>query len=157
VVQSDSLDSVYQDIASTLHLGTKGYDLLVITAGLIISIQAQLVTSRSITPSIVLRIFLIVGMMSELVGVMLIIYFNRFPVNHSSSSSHVIPRLASGLPTLLVLIGIISLAAALVVEVFDISIGAAAVMSGVLILGVIFCLCAWCFGAERRNVPNDKT
>jgi hypothetical protein len=60
-------------------------------------------------------------------------------------------------PTFLIIIRIIFVAAALVVDVFDVSVGVAIAISVVLILGVLFCLLAWCLGMEGRNVIEDQS
>jgi hypothetical protein len=107
--------------------------------------------------SVIPRIILAVGMTSELVGVMLIIYFTWLPADHTRKSWRSTFRVASELPAFLIIIGIVSLATALVVDVLDVSLGTAVALSGVLILGAIFCLCAWCFGMEGRNVIRDQS
>lgn len=73
--------------------------------------------------------------MSELVGVMLVIYFIRFPTNRRHKSRDVAQKIiqaASEVPTFLILMGIICVAAALVVEMLDVSVGTAIGMSVVL-------------------------
>jgi hypothetical protein len=176
-IQPNPLEEVYRDNTINLHWGTGGNELLTITvghnnhivcvasasslhrhqAGFVVSIQAQLLTSNVIASSTISRIFLVVGMIFELLGVMLVIYFTRFPANHSRKSWRAIFRVASEIPTLLIIIGIIFLAAALVVDLFDISVGTGVAISGVLIIGVLSCLLAWCFGMEGRIVNQDQT
>jgi nucleoside permease NupC len=62
----------------------------------------------------------------------------------------------SEMPTVLILIGIICLAAALVVEMLEISIGTAVAMGGVLFLGVVFCPLAWWVGISGRAARPDQ-
>jgi hypothetical protein len=110
----------------------------------------------SSTPAL---IFLFLGITSELVGI-LVVYFTRFPASLRDNvyrSTMVILHGVSEMPTVLVLIGIICLAAALVVEMLGISIGTAVVMSGVLSLGVFFCLLAWWVGIGGRVAKLDQT
>ena len=59
-------------------------------------------------------------------------------------------HLALGMPIVLVLVGIVVLAAALVVEMLKMSVGIAFAMSGFLAFGIILCLLASCFGAYGR-------
>lgn len=94
------------------------------------------------------------GLMSELVGVMLVIYirFPAHPVHQSRNAVRKIIRAASQVPTFLILIGIIGIAAALVVEMLDISLITAIAMSMVLIFGIVFCISAWCLGMGGKGV-----
>jgi hypothetical protein len=111
----------------------------------------------SSTPAL---IFLFLGITSELVGVILIVYFTRFPANprdNACRSTTAILHGVSEMPTILILIGIICLTAALVVEMLEISIGTAVAMSGVLFLGVFFCLLAWWVGIGGKVVKSDQT
>jgi hypothetical protein len=94
--------------------------------------------------------------MSELVGVMLIVYV-RFPSNHARKSLRRIIRIASEVPTFLILIGIIGIAAALVVEMLDVSVGTAIAMGGILVVGIAFCVMAWCLGIGGRAMMLDPT
>lgn len=122
-------------------------------ASIVVSIQVPLLTANSAELSVIPRIFLTLGLMSELVGIMLIVYFIRFPENDSHKSSNnlrTVNRAALEAPTFLILTGIIGVAVALVVEMLGISIGAAIAMSGVLILGVMFCFLAWYLGIGGR-------
>jgi hypothetical protein len=157
--------------------GTGGYEWLTITvsiiklafagtlplylrkAGAIVSIQIQLLTSSSMASSTPALIFLFLGITSELVGVIVVVYFARFPANprgNTNRSTMMIMRGVSEVPTVLILIGIICLAAALVVEMVDISIGTAVAMSGVVFLGVFFCLFAWWVGISGRAAAPDQ-
>jgi small neutral amino acid transporter SnatA (MarC family) len=102
------------------------------------------------------RIFLTLGLMSELVGVMLIIYI-RFPSKHARKSQQKLIHIASEVPTFLILIGIVGIAAALVVEMLDISVGNAVAMGGILLLGIAFCVLAWCFGMGGKAMMLDPT
>ena len=52
---------------------------------------------------------------------------------------------------MLVFMGIVGLAAVLVVKMLKTSIGIAAAMSGFLVFGIILCLLASCFGAYGRS------
>jgi hypothetical protein len=109
----------------------------------------------SSTPAL---IFLFLGITSELVGVIVIVYFARFPANprdNAYRSTMMIMRGVSEVPTVFILIGIICLAAALVVEMLEISIGTAVAMSGVIFLGVFFCLLAWWVGIGGRVARRD--
>jgi hypothetical protein len=110
----------------------------------------------SITP----RIFLTFGMMSELVGVMLVLYFMRFPTNYwhkPCNTSRILLRAASEAPTFLISLGIIGVAAALVVEMLDVSLGTAIAMTGLLSIAVVLCLLAWCLGLGGRAVVRDQS
>jgi hypothetical protein len=91
--------------------------------------------------------------------VMLIVFFTRRPnrQNHElpgSAAYRVGIRVASELPALFVLVGIVGVAAALVVETLDVSVGVAIAMSGVLILLIIFCLVVWCLEVGGRVVVS---
>jgi flagellar motor component MotA len=121
----------------------------------VVSIQVQLLTSSSIASSLVPRILLTISLMFELIGVMLIIHLTRFRSHHTSFQK--IIRAASELPTFLILTGIIGVAAALAVEMFDISLGTAIAMSVVLILGVVFCFVVWGLGIGERAAVWDHT
>jgi hypothetical protein len=111
----------------------------------IVSVQVQLLTSSSIALSTITRAFLTLGMMSELIGVMLVIYFLQFPANHNKNSNvlRIIIRGGSEAPAVFILMGIIGVAVALVVEMLAVSVGTAITMASVLILGVVFCFVAW--------------
>jgi hypothetical protein len=127
-------------------------------AGAIVSIQIQLLTSSSIASSTPALIFLFLGITSELVGVIVIVSFARFPANpRDNASRSTIMRGVSEIPTVLILIGIICLAATLVVEMLGISVGTAVAMSGVLFLGVFFCLLAWWVGIGGKVARPDQT
>lgn len=109
----------------------------------------------SSTPAL---IFVFLGITSELVGVILVVYFTRFPVNPRDTTYRSMTMILCGVsevPTILILIGIICLVAALVVEMLDISLGTAVAMSGVLFLGVIFCLLASWVGIDGRAARPD--
>jgi hypothetical protein len=126
-------------------------------AGIIVSIQVQLLTSSSPSSSALTRIFLTLGITSELLGVMLIVFFTRFSKYQSrelpgSAAYRVGIRIASELPAFFVLVGIVGVAAALVVETLDVSVGVAVAMSGVLILLIIFCFVVWCLEVGGRVV-----
>jgi hypothetical protein len=111
----------------------------------------------SSTPAL---IFIFLGITSELVGVILVVYFTQFPTNprdNACRSTTAILHGVSEMPTVLVLIGIICLAAALVVEMLGISIGTAVAMSGILFLGVFFCLLAWWVGIGGSVAKLDQT
>ena len=58
---------------------------------------------------------------------------------------------------ILILIGIIGIAAALVVEMLDVSVGIAIAMIGILIAGIVFCVMAWCLGIGGRAIMLDPT
>lgn len=92
--------------------------------------------------------------MSELVSVVVIIYFVRFPGNHGHHCSNVyrtaIRRVASEVPAFLILVGILGIAVALIVEMLHISIGTAIAMSGIFIFGFVFCFLAWVLGIGGR-------
>lgn len=169
LAQPESLEDICQDNVNGLHEGTDGFEWLSIMvcrdnhtrvyasfnlyqAGAVISIQVQLLTSSSMASSTIPRILLTVGLMSELIGVMLVIYFIRFHKKHRRKSSNIYRtaiRVLSELPTLFIFMGIIGVIAALVVDMFDVSVGTAIAMSGVLSLGVVFFVVAWCFGIGR--------
>jgi hypothetical protein len=126
--------------------------------GIIVSIQVQLLTSNPMASSVIPRIFLTLGLTSELLGVMLVISFIRFPVNTRRESSNIlraIIRATSEAPTILFLMGVICVAAALVVDMLDVSIGTAVAMGCVLIGGGILCLLACCFGSRERFAMWD--
>lgn len=57
---------------------------------------------------------------------------------------------ASEAPVFLVLLGIICLAAALVVDTLEVSIGTGIAMTGVLIISVLLCFLAWCLGIGEK-------
>jgi nucleoside permease NupC len=65
-------------------------------------------------------------------------------------------RGVSEVPTVLILIGIICLAAVLVVEILEISIDTAIAMGGLLFLGVVFCPLAWWVGISGRAARPDQ-
>jgi nitrogen fixation/metabolism regulation signal transduction histidine kinase len=124
-------------------------------AGVIIIIQVQLLTSSSPSSSDLTRIFLTLGITSELLGVMLIVFFTRcskYQSRESPGSAAI--RIASELPAFFVLAGIVGVAAALVVETLEVSVGVAIVMSGVLILWIIFCFVIWCLEVDGRVVVS---
>ena len=77
--------------------------------------------------------------MSELLGVILVVYFMRlFAGQHQRPIPAVIVA-AAEVPTILVLIGVVCMGAALVAEMVKVSAGVAIVMGGSLVFVVGFC------------------
>jgi hypothetical protein len=93
------------------------------------------------------RALLFFGMIFELLAILLAICFLQSrQYSKDSQRPSALLRLASGVPIVLLLMGIVGLAAALVVEMLKTSLGMAVAMSGFLIFGTILCLLALCFG-----------
>jgi hypothetical protein len=116
-------------------------------AGAIITIQLQMLTSGSMATTATTRALLFFGMTFELLAILLAICF--FQSQHYSEDSQrplALLRMASGVPVVLVWMGIVGLASALVVEMLKTSLGTAVAMSGFLIFGIILCLLASCVG-----------
>ena len=93
------------------------------------------------------RALLFFGMTFELLGILLAICF--LPIHQYSEDLQRLPalvRLALGVPIVLVLMGIVGLAAVLVVEMLKTSLTTAVVMSSFLVFGIMLCLLASCFG-----------
>ena len=100
-----------------------------------------MLTSGSTATTATTRALLFVGMTSELLAILLAVTFAQ---SRPSAFLH----LASGVPIVLVLTGIVGLVVALVVEMLKVSVGMAAAMSGFLAIGIILCLLALFFGAH---------
>jgi hypothetical protein len=128
---------------------------LSIQAVAIVTIQLQLLTSGSMATTITTRALLFIGMTFELLAILLAISFPQFQQypeeHHPLLPRAALVRLALGMPIVLVFMGIVGLAAALVMETLKTSIGTAAAMSGFLVFGIILCLLASCFGAYSRS------
>ena len=98
----------------------------------ILTIQLQLLTSGSTATTTTTRALLFFGMIFELLAMLLAISF--LPLHQYSERSypsqprHVFAHLALGMP---IVVGIVVLAAALVVEMLKMSVGIAVAMSGV--------------------------
>ena len=120
----------------------------------ILTIQLQLLTSGSTATTTTTRALLFFGMIFELLAMLLAISF--LPLHqysertYPSQPRHVFAHLALEMPIVLVFMGIVMLAAALVVEMLKMSVGIAVAMSGFLVFGIILCLLASCFGAYGR-------
>ena len=118
----------------------------------IVTIQLQLFTSGSIDTTTTTRALLAIGMTFELLAILLSIRFLQyFEDSRPSQPLSTIFCLASRVPVVLVLVGIVGLAVSLVVEMLKTSLSTAVAMSGFLIFGIIFCLLALCFGAYGRR------
>ena len=101
-----------------------------------------MLTSGSTATTTTTRALLFIGMTFELLAILLAVTFTQ-------SRPSTFLRVTSGLPIVLVLVGIVGLAVALVVEMLKVSVGTAAVMSGFLVIGIILCLLASFFGICR--------
>jgi len=122
-----------------------GYERQVVTAGVIVTIQVQLLTSDSTAITTTTRTLLSFGVVLELLGILLAICFVQSyhpDEGRPRQAPSTLARLVSGVPIVLILTGIIGLAAALVVETFKVSLSIAIIMSGCLSIGVILCLLA---------------
>jgi len=116
-----------------------------IKAGVIVTIQVQLLTSDSTAITTTTRTLLSFGVVLELLGILLAICFVQSyhpDEGRPRQAPSTLARLVSGVPIVLILTGIIGLAAALVVETFKVSLSIAIIMSGCLSIGVILCLLA---------------
>jgi hypothetical protein len=92
-------------------------------AGITLGVQIQLLTSDSNATTATARVLLTLAIISELFGVIIALNFLRFHKYTNILPSEPLPimtRLMSSMPTLLISIGILGLAAALVVETFKI-------------------------------------
>jgi uncharacterized membrane-anchored protein len=116
-------------------------------AGAIITIQLQMLTSGSMATTTTTRALLFFGMTFELLAILLAIcFFQSQYYSEGSQRPPALLRMASGVPVVLVWMGIVGLASALVVEMLKTSLGTAVAMSGFLIFGIILCLLASCVG-----------
>jgi hypothetical protein len=101
------------------------------------------------------RALLFFGMTFELLGILLAIcflQFHQYPEDiNSSQLLAMLVRLASGVPVVLVLMGIIGLAAVFVVEVIETSLSTAIAMSTFIVFGIILCLLATYFVLRGRQ------
>jgi len=114
-----------------------------IKAGVIVTIQVQLLASDSTAITTTTRTLLSFGVVLELLGILLAICFVQSyhpDEGRPRQALSTLARLVSGVPIVLILTGIIGLAAALVVETLKASLSIAFIMSGCLIIGVILCL-----------------
>jgi hypothetical protein len=117
----------------------------------IVAIQVQLLTLSTTTTA---RTLLSMCMTLELLGILLAICFIQSSNTDEVACSHslsILVRLALGLPTVLILTGIIGLGAALVVETLQASLGAAVIMSGFLVFGVVCCLLTLLHGLRKLD------
>jgi hypothetical protein len=98
--------------------------LILHQAGITLGVQIQLLTSDSNATTATARVLLTLAIISELFGVIIALNFLRFhKYTNNILPSEPLPimtRLMSSMPTLLISIGILGLAAALVVETFKI-------------------------------------
>jgi len=125
------------------------YQLEVITAGAIVAILVQLLTSHSMAITAATRALLSLCMILELLGVSLAICFvqaHHMRGNCSSQPPVALVQHALRVPTVLILTGIVGLGIALVVETLETSLGTAVTMSGFLIFGVIICVSLLVYG-----------
>jgi len=123
--------------------------LEVITAGAIVAILVQLLTSQSMAITAATRALLSFCMVLELLGISLAICFVRahhMRSNHPSQPPLALVQHALRVPTVLILTGIVGLGVALVVETLETSLGTAVTMSGFLIFGVIICVSLLVYG-----------
>jgi hypothetical protein len=97
--------------------------------------------------TIITHIILSLGIMFELLGLLLAICF---PLPDHTDDNSPSLYLASSLQTVLIFMGILGLATALVVETVKTSLGAAVAMTCALFLGGIVCLSTVCFRVCRR-------
>jgi len=121
------------------------YERQVVTAGIIVTIQIQLLTSGSMAIATTTRALLSFGVILELLGILLAICFVQLhhpDERHPLQTQSTLVRLTSGVPNVLILTGIIGLATTLVVETLKTSLSMAVVMSGciVTVSGVALCL-----------------
>jgi hypothetical protein len=89
-------------------------------------------------------------MVLELVGVSLVICFaqvHHLRGNQPSQLRFTLARHALRVPTVLILMGIVGLGVVLVVEIVEISLGAAVAMSGCLVFGVVLCILLFVYGS----------
>ena len=114
-----------------------------IKAGVIVTIQVQLLTSDSMAITTTTRTLLSFGVILELLGILLGICFVQSyhpDEDRPRQAPSTLVRLASGVPIMLILTGIVGLAAALIAETLKTSLSTAFIMSGCVIVGVIVCL-----------------
>ncbi|KIM82154.1 hypothetical protein PILCRDRAFT_820527 [Piloderma croceum F 1598] len=121
-----------------------GYERLVVTVRNVNHLDAPASDSTAITTTT--RTLLAFGVVLELLGILLAICFIQSyhpdEGGRPRQAPSTLARLVSGVPIVLILTGIIGLAAALVVETFKVSLSIAIIMSGCLRIGVILCLLA---------------
>ena len=97
-----------------------------------------MLTSGSTTTTSTTRTLLYVGITFELLAILFAITLTQSRMYMSAW--------VRGVPIVLVSMGIVGLAVALMVEMFKVSVGMAAVMCGLLVVGVGFCIFALFFG-----------
>jgi len=105
----------------------------------IIGIQVQMLTTDTTT---IARSLLSFGMILELVSIFISICFIQSRRSDAAQVPSTFVRLLARVPSILILAGIVVLGAALVVEMFEVSMGAAIAMSALLVCGVLVCLLA---------------
>jgi hypothetical protein len=119
----------------------------------IVAIQVQLLSMALSTAS---RAVLSISMILELLGILLAICLTQ----STSTAHHHSQQLLTfvhRLPTLLILIGIIGLGAALVVETLETSLGTAVAMSSILLFGVVISFLTLLRGPRKVDGGDDDS
>jgi len=122
-----------------------GYERQVVTAGIILTIQVQLLTTSSMVITTTTRGLLSIGVILELLGILLaicLVHSHHPDESRPPQPLSMLVRIMSGVPIVLILTGIIGLAVALVVETLKTSLSTAVVMGGFIISGIILCILA---------------
>jgi len=121
--------------------------LEVITASALVAIKIQFLTSGPMAITTISRVILSTCIILELLGVSLAICLAQDRRRGKDYLSPAFVRYALRAPTVMILAGIAGLGVTFVLETFEMSPGAAVIMSALLAFGVVGCLsvllCGW--------------
>lgn len=135
-----SFDYGCQIVTVCRHCFTFEPNLPIPKAGVIITVQVQLLTSDWSSTDTIIRALLAFGLVLELLSIVLatcLAQYTRKPNLPPSESTFI--RLTRETPIVLILVGILSLAAAFITEMRHWSLASMIVMSGMLVLGLALC------------------
>jgi len=122
---------------------------LQLTATAVVAIQLQLLTCGFITN--ISRTIISISIMLELSGLLLTVCLEQARYSRCIHLCRFFVCLASQVPAVMILAGIVGLGVALVLETFETSLGAAVTMTGLLAFGVVVCLSVLLCGLGRRE------
>ena len=97
-----------------------------------------------------------IGVILELLGILLAICFVHSHHRDPPQRLSMLVRLTSGVPTVLILTGLIGLAMAFVMETLKTSLSTAVVMGGFIISAIFLCILALFCGPWKRVTSHDS-